>query len=188
MRRELPPLIGFLLCILAANWAVVEYGLVPVGFGLLATAGTYFAGLTFVLRDALQDAGGRTIVLLAIIVGAALSFILAAAIVEPGDLPPGVTPFRIALASGLAFLLAELADYAVYTPLRDGGYVRAALASNAVGALVDTLLFLWISGFGLAQGLILGQMVGKLWVTIGVVGCVLLLRLARSRRLDAVLR
>ena len=47
---------AFLGCILAANYVTSRYGMVPVGFGLIATAGTYFAGLSFVLRDSLHDA------------------------------------------------------------------------------------------------------------------------------------
>lgn len=52
--------VGLLACILAANFVTTRYGVVPVGLGLMATAGTYFAGITFVLRDAMQDAAGKT--------------------------------------------------------------------------------------------------------------------------------
>jgi len=41
----------YILTIFAANWAITQFGLVPVGFGLLAPAGVYFAGLAFTLRD-----------------------------------------------------------------------------------------------------------------------------------------
>lgn len=145
---------AFLACILLANYVTTEYGMVPVGFGLMATAGTYFAGLTFVLRDSLQDALGKWLVLGLIVVGALLSYLVS-------------DPF-IALASGVAFGVSEMADLLVYTPLRRKGYIRAALASNIVGAFVDTVLFLWIAGFPIADA-IAGQMVGKLIVTLVVV-------------------
>ena len=45
--------------VVAANWAVNRYGIVPVGFGLMAPAGVYFAGLAFGLRDAVHETGGR---------------------------------------------------------------------------------------------------------------------------------
>ena len=141
---------GFLACILAANYVTTEYGMVPVGFGLIATAGTYFAGLAFVLRDSLQDASGRAMTLAVIVAGALLSYLVS-------------DPF-IALASGVAFMVSETADLAVYTPLRSRGYIRAAIASNVVGSLVDTVLFLWIAGFPIQQA-VAGQMVGKLAVT-----------------------
>jgi uncharacterized PurR-regulated membrane protein YhhQ (DUF165 family) len=129
--------ITFVACIVAANYVTTRYGLVPVGFGLTATAGTYFAGLTFVLRDTVQDSWGKAATMGLIVFGAAVSYLVS-------------DPF-IALASGVAFLASETADLAVYTPLRKRGYLRAAIASNVVGAVVDTALFLWIAGFGLSD-------------------------------------
>lgn len=164
---RLVPLIAvlFLGCILAANAVTTDFGMVPVGFGLTATAGTYFAGLTFILRDALQDAAGKRWTLAVIALGAVMSFAISA-------------PF-IALASAVAFGLSELADLAVYTPLRKRGYIRAAVASNIVGSLVDTIAFLAIAGFPIADA-ILGQMVGKLAITAAAVIAVAITRAARK--------
>jgi uncharacterized PurR-regulated membrane protein YhhQ (DUF165 family) len=156
--------ITFLGCILAANYVTSRYGMVPVGFGLVATAGTYFAGLTFVLRDTMQDEIGRRAVLVVIVAGGLLSYLVS-------------DPF-IATASAVAFLASESADFAVYTPLRRRGYVRAAVASNIVGALVDTVLFLKIAGFPVQQA-IAGQLVGKLLLTAGVVALVIVARRVR---------
>jgi uncharacterized PurR-regulated membrane protein YhhQ (DUF165 family) len=165
-RTSFAPVIAviFLGCILAANVVTTHLGMVPVGFGLIATAGTYFAGATFILRDALQDVAGKRWTLAVIAAGAALSFFVSA-------------PF-IALASAVAFGLSELADLAVYTPLRKRGYIRAALASNIVGALIDTVVFLWIAGFPIMQALP-GQMVGKLLVTAAAVALVIIIRTNR---------
>lgn len=164
---RLAPVIAvtFLGCILAANVVTTHLGMVPVGFGLVATAGTYFAGATFILRDALQDVAGKRWTLAVIAAGAALSFFVA-------------DPF-IALASAVAFGLSELADLAVYTPLRKRGYIRAAIASNIVGALIDTVVFLWIAGFPIMQALP-GQMVGKLLVTAAAVAAVVIIRTSRK--------
>lgn len=145
---------AFVVVILAANYVTTEYGMVPVGFGLEATAGTWLAGVTFVLRDTVQDVAGKRWAIALIVAGAALSYLIA-------------DPF-IALASGTAFLVAEFADLAVYTPLRRRGYIRAAVASNIVGAFLDTVLFLWIAGFPIRDA-IAGQMVGKLAITLAVV-------------------
>jgi uncharacterized PurR-regulated membrane protein YhhQ (DUF165 family) len=145
---------AFLGCILAANYVTSRYGMVPVGFGLTATAGTYFAGLSFVLRDSLHDAAGKRWTLTVIAAGAVLSFLIA-------------DPF-IALASAVAFGLSETADLAVYTPLRRGGYLRAAVASNVVGSVVDTIAFLAIAGFPVMAALP-GQFVGKIAVTLAAV-------------------
>lgn len=153
MTSRLLAAIAFLGCIVGANYAVTHYGMVPVGFGLMATAGTYLAGATFILRDAIQDKGGRRFVVVLIAIGAGLS-----AILSP----------QLALASGAAFLLSELCDLAVYTPLRRKGYLRAAVASNVVGAVIDSAVFLTLAGFPLWTSLP-GQVIGKVWLTVAVV-------------------
>jgi uncharacterized PurR-regulated membrane protein YhhQ (DUF165 family) len=122
---------------------------VPVGFGLMAPAGVYFAGLAFTFRDLTQERLGRLPVVGAILVGAGLS-----ALVSP----------QFALASGIAFLFSELADFAVYTPLRDRGFLRAVFASNVVGAVLDSALFL-ILAFGSLE-FFWGQVAGKMWITL----------------------
>jgi len=161
---------AFIGCILAANYVTTRYGMVPVGFGLVATAGTYFAGLSFVIRDSLDDAAGKWWTLAVIAVGAALSFLVA-------------DPF-IALASAVAFGLSETADLAVYAPLRRRGYIRAAISSNIVGSFVDTVAFLAIAGFPVMAALP-GQMAGKLAVTLAAVLIVAGARLARRQEVRA---
>lgn len=145
--------IALMSTIVAANWAIKTFGMVPVGFGLVAPAGVYFVGLAFTLRDFIHETLGPKAVLVAIVAGSALSVI--------------VSP-QFALASGMAFLLSELADLFVYTPLRQRRWLTAVAASNLVGTVVDSALFLWLA-FGSLQFL-LGQVVGKLWVTAVFVG------------------
>jgi uncharacterized PurR-regulated membrane protein YhhQ (DUF165 family) len=96
--------LAFVGTVVLANVVTSNWGLVAAGFGLLVPAGTYCAGLALGLRDALQDRAGVPWVLSAIALGALLSFVL--------------TDYRVALASGVAFVIAELADLGVYTPLR----------------------------------------------------------------------
>jgi queuosine precursor transporter len=74
-----------------------------------------------------------------------------------------VTP-QFALASGTAFLLSELADFSVYTPLRQHYWIGAVVASNVVGLVVDSALFLMLA-FGSLEFLT-GQVVGKAWITL----------------------
>lgn len=159
---------AYLSTVVVANWLTARYGFTPVGFGLMATAGTYAAGAAFVARDLVQDVSGRIGVLASLAVGAVLSWFAS-------------TP-TLALASAVAFGLSELADMLIYTPLRKRGYVRAALASNVVGSVVDTLVFLWLAGFGLAAAVVAGQLVGKGWITaVAVVGVVMSRAFLRHR-------
>jgi uncharacterized PurR-regulated membrane protein YhhQ (DUF165 family) len=151
--------------ILAANWLIARFGLVPVGFGLVAPAGVYAAGLVLALRDALHERAGRGWVLAAVVAGAAFS---------------GLLSGPLALASGAAFLVSELADWLVYARLRgrDGrGWALALVGSNAVGALADSALFLMLA-FG-SLDFLAGQLVGKGYATLAA----LLLALAWRRAL-----
>jgi uncharacterized PurR-regulated membrane protein YhhQ (DUF165 family) len=130
----------------------------------MAPAGVYFAGLAFSLRDALQETLGRRWVIVAIVLGALISAGLSA---------------QLALASGLAFLFSELADFAVYTPLRRRSWLGAVVASNTVGVIVDSALFLWLA-FGSLEFLA-GQIVGKLWMTGLAVALIFAWRRTRTR-------
>ncbi len=116
----------FAATVTAANWLTAHYGLLPVGFGLTAAAGAYGTGFCLLARDWIHDTVGRAAVLIAIAAGT----LACAATTGP----------RLAVASTAAFVLSEVADLLVYQPLRRHGVIPAVLASNAVGATVDTLL------------------------------------------------
>jgi uncharacterized PurR-regulated membrane protein YhhQ (DUF165 family) len=161
-------LVAYIATIFAANWAVVQLGIVPVGFGLAAPAGVYFAGLALTFRDLVQEELGRRWTFAAIILGAALSFV--------------VSP-QFALASGLAFLLSETTDFLVYTPIRERSWLWGVLLSNIAGSLVDSALFLWLA-FGSLEFLA-GQLVGKWWVTLATVAILWLWRGRRRRFAEA---
>ena len=68
---------------------------------------------------------------------------------------------RLAVASGVSFLLAELADLGVYQRLRASSWPAAVAGSNLVGAAIDTALFLSLAGFDLTWSSFGGQMLAK---------------------------
>ncbi len=168
MRRTLAvlALTAYAAAIIAANALTHRYGLVPVGFGLTATAGTYCAGAALMLRNQVQDLLGRRFVVAAIVAGAALS---------------AFTSPALALASGVAFGVSELADTALYTPLRRKGWARAVLLASLLGAVLDSLLFLSLAGFPVTALGVLGQVVGKAWAVWLPVAVVTLGRGVRRR-------
>jgi uncharacterized PurR-regulated membrane protein YhhQ (DUF165 family) len=139
----------YVAMIYLANWALQRYGFIPIGFGLMAPAGVFFAGMAFSFRDLLQDEGGRRLVIIAIALGAGLAYTISPA---------------FALASAVAFGLSELADFAVYTPLREKHRSGALVASNLVGSVVDSMLFLWIA-FGSIAGWF-GLSLGKAYMIV----------------------
>ena len=152
-------LIAFALCIPAANWMLGHLGtvcppngpcLIPVAPGIMAPSGVLMIGLALVLRDLVQRRLGALWAIGAILAGAALFALLA---------PPALV-----LASGVAFLLSELADFAVYTPLQRRRLVLAVVASGLVGLVIDSLLFLQLA-FG-SLDYLSGQIIGKSWVIL----------------------
>ncbi len=162
-------LAGFALCIPAANWLIGNVGtycvpngpcLIPVAPGIMAPSGVLMIGLALVLRDLVQRRLGVGWAFGAILAGTALSALVA---------PPALV-----LASALAFLLSELADLAVYTPLQKRGLVRAVLASSLVGLVIDSAFFLWLA-FGSLE-LLPGQVLGKLWMVLAALPLVHWLR------------
>ncbi|MFF0741529.1 VUT family protein [Streptomyces sp. NPDC004111] len=147
--------------LVGANLLTASYGVVDVGFGQSATAGTVLAGVALMVRNTLQDLLGRRGVVSAIVVGSLLSALVA---------PPA-----LAFASAVSVLLAECADMCVYTPLRAHGWVRAVLPATLVGAFLDTVVFLTIAGFPVWPA-VPGQMTGKGWAVAVPVLVVLLCR------------
>ena len=167
-------LAAFALCIPAANWLIGNIGtfcvpngpcLIPVAPGVMAPSGVLMIGLALVLRDLVQRRLGVNWALGAIFAGAVLSAFLA---------PPALV-----LASTAAFLLSELADLCVYTPLQRRGLVRAVAASSMVGLLVDSVIFLWLA-FG-SLDYLSGQVIGKAWMVLLALPIVALLRRRDAR-------
>jgi uncharacterized PurR-regulated membrane protein YhhQ (DUF165 family) len=120
------------------------------GFGLMAPSGVLMIGIALVLRDLVQRRLGVLYSASAVVFGAILSSMFA---------PPSLV-----LASGVAFLVSELADLAVYTPLARRRLILAVVVSGMVGLLVDSVIFLWLA-FGSLEFL-LGQVVGKAWMVL----------------------
>jgi queuosine precursor transporter len=154
-------IVAYVLTVVAANWAIDEFGTVSVGFGLTAPAGVYFAGLAFTLRDITHDTLGRWYGLGGIAAGSVISLVQS----DNASIPGGVT--SIAVASAAAFLLSETFDFLVYTPLRERHWIGAVVASNVVGLIADSVLFLWLA-FG-SMEFLGGQIVGKGWMTVAAV-------------------
>jgi len=162
---------GFLACIPLANFLILHVGtvcvpnvpcLIPVAPNLMAPSGVALIGVALVLRDVVQRCLGKSASLLAIAIGTALSAFIA---------PPALL-----LASASAFLLSEMADFAVYTPLAQRRLVLAVIASSLVGLVVDSVVFLTLA-FGSLEFLA-GQVVGKTWAVLVSIPFIRLLRRA----------
>ena len=164
-------LILFVVSIVGANWALLTFGIKPIGFGLDAPASVYFVGLTFTFRDGMRERLGFSSTLIAIAIGGILSYAL--------EVRVGGDWFaRIALASATAFFVSEFADAVVYERIRQYSRVLGMVASNTVGLVVDSAFFLTLA-FGSLEFLT-GQVVGKFYMT--ALALVLIVAWERGRR------
>jgi len=159
---------AYVASIAGANWMISHIGrpvpgahVLPVGFGLEAPSGVYLAGLTFVARDIVQRLAGTKAGLVAILLGALVSW--------------KVSTASLALASGGTFLLSESCDFAVYTPLQRRRFALAVIGSGLVSDAVDSTVFLTLAGIPLSAALP-GQLVGKAWLVLAGGGAAAVLR------------
>lgn len=173
--RALALTAAFAATVPLANWMIENVGscsphgpcVIPVGFGQYAPSGVLVVGAAIVLRDFVQEAGGVKASLLAIAIGAALSWLFA--------------PAALVTASVISFAIAELCNLAIYTPLRKKGMPVAVAVSGLVGSFVDSALFLLIA-FG-SMDYVLGQTMGKYWMVAAAAIALVMLRPRLSTRL-----
>ncbi|TRW98592.1 queuosine precursor transporter [Paracoccus sp. M683] len=134
MTRHLPGIIAMAAIVVASN-ILVQYQL-----GNWLTYGALSYPIAFLVTDVMNRvygaAAARRVVLAGFVVGVICSLIAAGL---------DATTLRIAIASGTAFLVAQLLDVAVFDRLRQGRWWRAPLASTLVGSFVDTALFFSIA-------------------------------------------
>ena len=149
----------FILTIPLSNWVVVNVGtvctpdgpcLIPVWPGLMAPSAVMIAGAALVLRNGVQAFLGAGYSLLAIAVGTALSALFA----QPS----------LVIASAAAFCFSELADFAVYTPMRRRFPSFSVVLAGLAGSFVDSWIFLTLA-FG-SVDFIAGQVLGKFWMAL----------------------
>lgn len=165
---------GYIATIPLANWMIGNIGtfcipdgpcMIPVGFGMTAPSGVLMVGAALVLRDQVQEHLGTQWSLIAILIGAVLSYLLA-------------DPF-IAIASILAFGVSELVDFFAYTKVRQKSRELAIAVSGLVGAIFDSIVFLYIAFGSLAY--IEGQIFGKLAISILAAGILWVIKNGHSK-------
>lgn len=132
--RYLPGILAMAAIVVASNILVqfmlgdwLTWGAISYPFAFLVTD---------VMNRVYGAAAARRVVLAGFVVGV-LSSIVAAGL--------EATTLRIAIGSGLAFLVAQLLDVSVFNALRDGRWWRAPLASSVIGSAVDTAMFFGIA-------------------------------------------
>ena len=124
------------MCVIVAlsNYLVqfpVVYAIGNINLADLLTWGAFTYPAAFLITDLANrvagPSGARKIVFAGFILAVLLSIILA-------------TP-RIAIASGSAFLLAQLLDVSIFDKLRNRKWWQAPIVSTLFGSTLDTILF-----------------------------------------------
>lgn len=138
-REHLPGILAMATIVVASNV------LVQFLFGNWLTWGAFTYPFAFLVTDLMNRIYGakpaRQVIFVGFIVGIFCSLI---GTQISGEFGPLVT-FRIAIASGTAFLVAQLLDVSIFNALRSGPWWRAPLASTVIGSSVDTALFFTIA-------------------------------------------
>jgi len=142
-------LAGMALAVTAMMGTVfVSNLLVEIPINDWLTWGAFSYPLTFLVTDLTNrqfgPARARQVVYAGFVLGVALS-------VAAAD-------WRIGLASGTAFLVAQLVDIQVFDRLRRGSWWRAPLVSSGLGSSLDTALFFTLAFAG----------TGLPWITWGL--------------------
>ncbi len=136
LKKELYPIVVAMALVVVASNILVQF---VVGNWLTYGAFTY--PFAFLITDLTNRFYGKRaaqkVVLMGFLIGIICSFIGSQIIGEYGPL---VTQ-RIAIASALAFFIAQSIDVAIFDKLRSTIWWKAPLASSFIGAAIDTLVF-----------------------------------------------
>jgi len=140
MKKIIPGILAMTLIVVASN-ILVQYIL----FDGWLTWGALTYPLAFLTTDVMNKIYGpsaaRKVILAGFITGIVCSLIGTQII---NDFGPLVT-LRIAIASGLGFLTAQIIDLAIFEKFRSSAWWKAPLISSVIGSFVDTAIFFTIA-------------------------------------------
>lgn len=147
--------ISYILSIVLGNFLVVWFGIIQVG-PLMFPAGALAIGLTFSLRDFVQREVGHQVwyfMILSTIITACMSFVLS-------NMP--IPPWKVAMASAVAFIASEFIDWLVYTVFKKDIIWRITV-SNLFSTPIDSILFVGITfgSYSFLQPPVYGQAIVK---------------------------
>jgi len=166
--KSLAPVLAMGFVILVSNELVqhpVQGNFLGVDLAGILTWGAFTYPAAFLVTDTTNRLFGmgpaRRVVVIGFAFGVALTLIaalgIAAGVSRSGALslwqalfhdPDAFAMLRTALASGSAFLAAQLLDIKVFDVLRRHAWWKAPAASSLVGSFIDTLIFFFLAFAG----------------------------------------
>jgi uncharacterized integral membrane protein (TIGR00697 family) len=151
--------------VLASNY-LVQFPINYYGLEEILTYGAFSYPVAFLITDLANRSYGkviaRKIVYIGFIIGIIFTLFFSANFTD-------LISIRIAIGSGVAFLVAQLLDVQIFDKLRNKKWFVAPLTSSLIGSTVDTFLFFSISFY--ATGipwvtLSLGDLAVKIFVAL----------------------
>ena len=138
--------------VLSSNY-LVQFPINYYGLNEILTYGAFSYPIAFLITDLANRSYGKTIakkiVYLGFFIGVGSTVIFSTNFNE-------LISIRIAIGSGVAFIIAQLLDVQVFDQLREKKWFIAPLTSSLIGSIVDTFLFFSISFYA----------TGVPWVTL----------------------
>lgn len=129
--KRMTPYIAAMAFIVVISNILVQFPFTYLGLGELLTWGAFTYPLAFLINDLTNRrfgaASARKVVLIGFLIAVALSIYFASP--------------RIAIASGAAFLVAQLTDTAIFSRLRERVWWTPPLVSSFIGSAIDTVVF-----------------------------------------------
>jgi len=145
LKRILPPVLAMGAVILLSNIAVehpvqqvLTFGTTVVDLAELLTYGAFTYPIAFLVTDTTNRLFGAAAARKVVYVGFAFGVVLSLVLADP----------RIALASGSAFLVAQLLDVLIFDRLRNAAWWQAPVISSLFGSAIDTALFFTLAFAG----------------------------------------
>ena len=129
------PFMAAMAIIVVASNILVQYPFRHFGLGEILTWGAFTYPIAVLVNDRCTRRFGPRAARHVVLAGFVIAVILSIWLASP----------RIALASGSAFLFAQLLDVAVFHRLRGSAWWRAPLISTLIGSALDTVLFFSIA-------------------------------------------
>lgn len=127
----LMPFVAAMAVVVVASNVLVQYPFGHFGLEEILTWGAFTYPFAFLVTDITNRRFGPAAARRVVYVGFAIAVILSVWFATP----------RIAIASGSAFLVAQLLDVAIFDRLRREAWWKPPLVSSMLGALIDTLIF-----------------------------------------------
>ncbi len=158
LQKLIIPFTAMVGILVVANF-VVQYPFEPFGLAQWATWATLVYPITFLVNDLTNRFYGTQLTTKLIMTSFPAGIVIAAVIVD----------LRLAIASGVAFLISQQLDNKIFDRLRDRLWWQGPLISSCLASLIDTWIFYAAAFAGkTAQGVYFGgsyfEYEAPLWV------------------------